>query len=51
MNEQPRGCTGETCKADGTYACERGVKQYYGVGEPFGPCPVSGKETKWEKTT
>lgn len=51
MSERPRGCTGESCKEDGTYVSESGAKQYFADGEPFGPCPVTGKETAWVKTT
>lgn len=51
MSEQPRGCTGESCKEDGTYVCECGAKQYYADGEQFGPCPQTGKETRWVRAT
>jgi hypothetical protein len=49
--EQPRGCTGETCKANGTYVSERGARQYFGEGESFSPCPLSGQETTWLRTS
>jgi hypothetical protein len=49
--EQPRGCTGETCKAGGTYVSEAGAKRYFDEGEPFTACPVAGKETQWCRTT
>jgi hypothetical protein len=51
MSEQPRGCTGETCKANGTYVSEYGAKEYYGEGESFRTCPVMGKETSWTRVT
>lgn len=51
MNEQPRGRTGERCKEDGTYASPAGAKQYVNEGTPFPPCPVTGKETDWERVT
>lgn len=51
MSEQPRGCTGEACKASGTYVSERGAKQYFGQGEPFHPCPVTGGDTHWTRVT
>lgn len=51
MSEQPRGCTGETCKEDGTYASEAGGTQYFADGERFGPCPKTGKETRWTRVT
>lgn len=51
MSEQPRGCTGESCKEDGTYVSENGVTRYFGNGEHFAVCPASGKETRWIKVT
>lgn len=51
MSEQPRGCTGECCKASGTYASEHGAKQFFSEGESFGSCPKSGKETQWTRVT
>jgi hypothetical protein len=51
MSEQPRGLTGECCKADGTYVSEGGAKQYYKEGECFGQCPVNSRETSWQKVT
>ncbi len=51
MSEQPRGCTGELCKQDGTYTSQAGAKQYYAQGEKFGACPMTGNETHWERTT
>jgi hypothetical protein len=49
--EQPRGCTGETCKADGTYVSERGAKQFFAEGDQFSTCPIAGQETTWSRTT
>jgi hypothetical protein len=49
--EQPRGCTGETCKAGGTYVSERGARQYVEEGEAFPNCPVSGQDTTWLRTS
>lgn len=51
MSEQPKGCTGERCKSAGTYSSQAGGKQYFGEGEPFGTCPVTGQETRWERVT
>jgi hypothetical protein len=51
MSEQPQGCTGETCKANGTYVSSAGGKQYFASGDPFGPCPVSGQPTTWKRVT
>jgi hypothetical protein len=51
VSEQPRGLTGERCKADGTYVSEGGGKQYFKSGETFGTCPEQTKETRWEKVT
>lgn len=51
MSEQPRGCTGETCKCGGTYVSEHGARAFFALGESFGPCPVAGKETHWTKVT
>lgn len=51
MSEQPKGLTGECCKVGGTYASERGYKQYYAVGDRFGTCPDDGLPTRWEKVT
>lgn len=51
MSEQPRGCTGELCKCAGTYSAPSGAKQYVAEGQAFGPCPVTGKETRWERVT
>jgi hypothetical protein len=51
VSEQPRGLTGECCKADGTYVSEGGGKQYFKTGETFGTCPEQSKETRWEKVT
>ncbi len=51
MTEQPRGCTGESCKRDGTYVSEAGAKQYYADGECFGVCPQTGQETRWVRVT
>ncbi|WP_374713744.1 hypothetical protein [Symbiobacterium terraclitae] len=51
MSEQPQGCTGELCKVPGMYSCTSGEKQYYGEGEPFGPCPSTGRETRGVRVT
>lgn len=51
MSEQPRGQTGERCQAAGTYVTKQGAREYVEVGERFGPCPVSGAETQWERVT
>lgn len=51
MSEQPQGRTGERCKSAGTYVTRQGARAYVEVGECFGPCPVSGTETQWEKVT
>jgi len=51
VSEQPRGCTGERCKAAGTYCSQAGGKQYFSEGEVFGPCPVTGEETQWQRVT
>lgn len=51
MSEQPQGCTGERCKVPGMYSCTAGEKQYYDEGDPFGPCPVTGQETRWVRVT
>jgi|GEM_PF-1809837 len=51
MSEQPQGCTGERCKVPGTYSCESGHKQFYNEGDPFGPCPETGRETRWVRVT
>ncbi|MFZ5826841.1 MAG: hypothetical protein ACOY94_21325 [Bacillota bacterium] len=51
MSEQPQGCTGERCKSAGTYSSPAGGKRYFDEGESFGPCPITGKETRWERVT
>jgi len=51
MSEQPRGCTGETCKVSGTYVSEHGAKEFFAQGECFGPCPAQGKDTHWTRLT
>lgn len=51
MTEQPRGRTGERCKREGTYVSQAGARQFYAEGEAFGPCPNTGQETQWERTT
>lgn len=51
MSDQPQGCTGELCKEDGTYVSEAGGRQFFAGGETFGPCPVTGQETRWQRAT
>lgn len=50
-HECPRGCTGESCKEDGTYSCESGEQRYFSEGEPFAACPATGGPTQWTRVS